>query len=191
MAATQPPLTVREDQLSFARHNFDNQQSLIRAADTKAGIYITLLFFLGASTIPLGKDAIPKLKWVLGGGCLTSATYVATYVGFFVGFIWSLMLVRHVITPRVAKHYSNPKSGRDLHYYKHILLHKDNTEYFNAIWQASPDLLLRNLTDQIFELAHICEAKMTAIHTARIPVMLTFFAWLVNASLGLWIVRWI
>ena len=188
--ATQPPIPVRDDQLTFARHNFDNQQSLIRAADTKAGIYITLLIFLGASTIPLGKDVVPKLKWDICAGGLTSAFYIATYGIFLCGFIWSLILARRVISPRKAKHYANPQKNHDLHYYKHVLLHQDNTGYFDAVVQASPELLLRNLTDQIFELANICEEKMSGVHAARIPVLLTFFDWLVNLCLGLWITRW-
>jgi hypothetical protein len=190
MAGTPSPITVREDQLTFARHNFDNQQSLIRAADTKAGLYVTLILFLGAVTIPLGKDVVPRLSWVPCGGAVTSAAYIVSYVVFAAGFIWSLMLVRHVVTPRSARHYADPQPGHELHFYKHVLLHRDNAEYFQAVQQAPPELLLRNLTDQIFELAYICDEKMTAVRAARAPITLTFFAWLVNAGFGLWIARW-
>ena len=52
----------RDLQIAFARHNFEDQQALIRSADAKAGAFITLLLFLAAIVIPLGKEAVPKLR---------------------------------------------------------------------------------------------------------------------------------
>ena len=57
-----PSFTIQE-QIDFAWHNFEDQQAIIRAADLKAGYLVTFLLFFGASTVPLGKDVIPKLEW--------------------------------------------------------------------------------------------------------------------------------
>jgi len=181
---------VRDDHLLFARHNFDNHQAIIRAADTKAAVLTTLLLFLGASTIPLGKDAVPKLRWVWGQGAITSGVYLFSYLVFAATFAWSLVLVYRVVIPRGAAHYQSPRAGHDLLYYEHVLLHQDSAHYFESVGRASPDLILRNLTDQVFELAHICHEKITALHRARMLTAIVFCAWTANTVFGLWIVRW-
>ncbi len=163
---------------------------MIRAADTKAGFLVTLLLFLGASTIALAKEIVPKLRWLLCSEALTSGGYLLAYFVFTLGFAWSLALAYRVVNPRSAKHYVAPQAGYNLLYYKHVLLHKDNTEYFSALCQASPDLLLRNLADQVFELAHICEEKMADLQKARFPIALAFGGWMLNMGLGLWMTRW-
>jgi hypothetical protein len=190
MDGNQPQSTIRDDQFAFARHNFDNLQSLIRAADAKAGLYVTILFFLAASTIPLGKDVILKLRWVWCGGGFSGFVYLLSYFALATGFVWSLALIRGVVTPRPASHYLSPQAGHELHYYRHVLMHKDNSEYFDAVRSAAPELLLRNVTDQIFELAYICHEKMKAVHEARLPITIAFCAWVANIGLGLWIARW-
>jgi hypothetical protein len=179
-----------QDHISFARHNFENHQSMIRAADTKAGVLITLLLFLGASTIPLGRDVVPKLRWEIGGGAIVSSVYLLTYAVFLAGFVWALIEVSNVVTPRGATHYAAPKAGHDLIYYDHVLLHKDSAEYFEALSHASALLILRNLTDQVFQLANICKAKMDGLVNAKRPVAFAFFAWVSNTILGFWIMRW-
>jgi hypothetical protein len=178
------------DQISFARHNFENHQSMIRAADTKAGVLITLLLFLGASTIPLGRDVVPRLRWEVGGGAIVSGVYLLSYAVFATEFVWALIEVYYVVSPRGATHYIAPKAGHDLIYYDHVLLHKDSTEYFEAVSRASAALILRNLTDQVFQLANICKAKMDGLHKAKRPVAFAFSAWLSITILGFWIMRW-
>jgi hypothetical protein len=185
-ASEAPP----QEHISFARHNFENHQSMIRAADTKAGVLITLLLFLGASTIPLGRDVVPGLRWVVGEGAIVSGVYLLSYVVFAAGFVWALIEVYNVVSPRGATHYIAPKAGHDLIYYDHVLLHKDNSEYFDAVSRASADLMLRNLTDQVFQLATICKAKMDGLHKVKRPVTFAFFAWVSNTILGFWIMRW-
>lgn len=182
--------TSHDDHLTFARHNFDNHQSLIRAADAKAGFLLTFLLFLGASTVPLGGDAVPKMRWIACGGALSSALYLASYGIFGCGFVWTLWKLHSVVSPRRAKHYSNPLPGRELIYFEHVIQHASSAEYFESVSRASSDVLLRNLTDQVFELAHICNRKMAAIRSSSAPFAATFLAWLANIGLGLWIVRW-
>jgi hypothetical protein len=59
-----------------------------------------------------------------------------------------------------------------------------------AVLAASPELILRNLTDQIYELGHICRRKMDGLSGTTIPISIAFCAWVLNGALGLWIVRW-
>jgi hypothetical protein len=178
------------DQIFFARHNFDNQQALIRMADTKGGVILSLMLFLTASTIPLGRDAVPKLRWTQGFENLASAGFVLTYLVLGFGLLWAIYLVLKVLSPRHPKHYAAAKPGHELLYFGHVLLHGDNDHYFGAVSEASQGLILRNLTDQVFELSHICHKKMECLRAANLPIGLAFFAWVTNMGLGLWISRW-
>ena len=187
------PPTAKTDitpQLLFARHNFDNHQSLIRLADTKAAVYITLIIFLGASSFPIAKDVIGNLRWHWGGGEFTSGLYLLSYAVFFLSFLRIISLAYEIIKPRGARHYRSSKPGLLLMFYEHVLLHASNQAYFDAVANAPADLILRNTTDQVFELAHICREKMAALSRARTPLLVAFAAWLCNVCVGLWMVTW-
>jgi len=58
-----------------------------------------------------------------------------------------------------------------------VLSYQNNEEYFSAVREASPELILRNLTDQIFQLADISNAKMRALTNARVSIWLGFASW--------------
>jgi hypothetical protein len=190
MASTPPDEATIDDQIDFARHNFDNHQSLIRFADTKAAAYLTLLVFLGASGMPVAKDAVPKLEFIEGTKLLGSSLYLLSCVSFLVGFFWTLALVYFIIRPRGARFYRSPERGHELMFFGHVMLHKNHEDYFHAVSNAKVDLLLRNLTDQVFELAKICQEKMVHLSNARFPVLLAFCSWAASLGLGLWILRW-
>ncbi len=190
MSSPEPVPASAEVQVQFVRHNFDNHQALIRLADTKAAAFITLLIFLAASTLPLAKDAIPKLRWVWCRGGLTSGIYLGSYVVFLCAFLWVILLAYKVVQPRGARHYQPAQPGRDLLYFEHVLLHPMPADYLNAVTAATSELILRNLTDQVFELAHICREKMAALTKARLPIFIAFISWLMNVALGLYVLRW-
>jgi len=194
----------RDLQIAFARHNFEDHQALIRAADAKAGAFITLLLFLAAILIPIGREAVPKLRWVLGEGDLTSGAYVATSLLFALAVVRSLALVVHVVRPRGVSrpaagapqvggsHAGYPKlpAADKLLFYKHILQHRDSHSYFAAVSHASPEVILRNLTDQTFELARICDEKLAYLDAARVPLLLAVYGWALNIALAIWIAHW-
>src|ERR1700676_1087896 len=114
-------IATMEDQLNFAWKNFDDQQAIIRAADLKAGYLVTFLLFFGASTIPLGKEVLPALRWVNAGEIAASGLYSASYLVFALGFVRALYLISHVLTPRIARHHAKPADGRELLYYEHVV----------------------------------------------------------------------
>src|ERR1700680_2931540 len=146
--ASDKSLATLEDQLTFAWHNFEDQQAIIRAADLKAGYLVTFLLFFGASTIPLGKEVLPALRWVSGGEIAASALYAASYLVFALGFVRALYLISHVLTPRIARHHARPADGRELLYYEHVVRYENSAAYFEAMAKVSPEEMLRNVTDQ-------------------------------------------
>src|SRR5258707_13786458 len=94
------------ERVGYAWKNFEDQQAIIRAADLKAGYLVTFLLFFGASTIPLGKEVLPKLRWVSPGEMAASGAYAVTYIVFALGFVRALYLISHVLTPRIARHHA-------------------------------------------------------------------------------------
>ena len=178
-----------EERLHFAWKNFEDQQAIIRAADLKAGYLVTFLLFFGASTIPLGREVLPKLRWE-GAGGFASGLYAATYVLSVIGFVWSMYLISHVMTPRIARHHQEPKPGADLLYFGHVTRFETSDKYFEAVARAEPQQILRNVTDQIFELALIAKVKVDSLRAFSKSFKLTLVAWFLSTAVGFWIMSW-
>lgn len=174
--------------IQFARHNFDNHQALIRSSDTKAGVTVTIMVFLAASALQVCKDGVAKLHfrpWLVAA---SSVVFVLAGVGLLVSVIWSFVVVHRVLQPRGAR-YTKPQKDRDLMWQNHVLLHETNDSYFSAVQALPPELILRNLTDQIYELAHISSEKMTALTRSRWVALLGFWSWVLFISAGLLLAR--
>lgn len=178
-----------EERLHFAWKNFEDQQAIIRAADLKAGYLVTFLLFFGASTIPLGREVLPKLRWE-GSGAFTSGLYATTYVLSVIGFVSSMYLISHVMTPRVAKQHKEPRPGADILYFGHVTRFESSEKYFEAVVKADPEQILRNVTDQIFELAQIAKVKMDSLRAFSKSFKLTLVAWFLSTAVGFWIMSW-
>ena len=188
MDSTGKTLSTTEEQIEFAWHNFEDQQAIIRAADLKAGYLVPFLLFFGASTIPLDMVVVPKLRWGDVVGVLASGLYILTYLWLTVGFVWSLILISRALTPRIARHHQSPREGSELLYYEHVLRHKDSAAYYEAVSKAGPEQMLRNITDQVFELSVICKAKLDNLRGFAVSFKWTVLAWCVSTAIGLWII---
>ncbi len=188
MDPTGKALSTIEEQIAFAWHNFEDQQAIIRAADLKAGYLVPFLLFFGASTIPLGIEVVPKMQWSHGPAALASGLYVLTYVWLTVGFVWSLILISRALTPRIARHHQTPREGSELLYYEHVLRHKDSVQYYEAMSKAGPEQMLRNITDQVFELSLICKGKLDNLRGFAVSFLWTVVAWCVSTGIGFWII---
>lgn len=188
MDSTEKMPSTTNEQIEFAWHNFEDQQAIIRAADLKAGYLVPFLLFFGASTIPLGTEVVPKLRFTDATGAVAAALYILTYVWLTAGFVWSLVLISRAMTPRIARHHQSPRAGSELLYYEHVLRHKDSAEYFAAVSKAGPEQLLRNITDQVFELSLICKLKLENLRGFAVSFKWTVVAWCVSTAIGFWII---
>ena len=180
---------LMEHRVEYAWKNFEDQQATIRAADLKAGYLVTFLLFFGASTIPLGRQVLPALRWTQTGEILASAVYAASYLVFALGFVWALYLISHVLTPRIARHHAKPKDGRELLYYEHVVRFESSAAYYEAMARVNPEDMLRNVTDQVYELAMICKAKVDSLRAFSQAFKITLVAWFVSTAVGFWIMR--
>jgi hypothetical protein len=180
--------STAQERIEFAWHNFEDQQAIIRAADLKAGYLVPFLLFFGASTIPLGTEVIPKLRFASAGAATASGLYLLTSVVLTVGFVWSLAMISRAMTPRIARHHQSPHQGASLLYYEHVLRHKDSAAYYEAVSKAGPEQLLRNITDQVFELSLICKLKLENLRGFAVSFKWTVVAWCASTAIGFWII---
>jgi Family of unknown function (DUF5706) len=188
MEMAEKALSTTEEQIEFAWHNFEDQQAIIRAADLKAGYLVPFLLFFGASTIPLGTEVVPKMRYGDTTGMIAAGLYILTYALLTLGFVWSLILISRALTPRIARHHQTPREGSELLYYEHVLRHKDSGAYFEAMSKAGPEQMLRNITDQVFELSLICKAKLDNLRAFSASFKWTVLAWCVSTAVGFWII---
>ena len=188
MDSVEKTASTTSEQIEFAWHNFEDQQAIIRAADLKAGYLVPFLLFFGASTIPLGTEVIPKLRFASAGAATASGLYLLTSVALTVGFVWSLAMISRAMTPRIARHHQSPHQGASLLYYEHVLRHKDSAAYYEAVSKAGPEQLLRNITDQVFELSLICKLKLENLRGFAVSFKWTVVAWCVSTAIGFWII---
>jgi hypothetical protein len=186
------PIASTADQTLFVRHNFDNLQALIRFSDTKAAALVTLMVFLGASGLQVSKEAIPAVHFSECYFAVLTASSI--FVGAVLAFVISLTIcvwtVQTVLRPRGARHYKPGKGESNLMWQDHIASYGDNAAYFKAVSSASPGLLLRNVSDQVFELAHISKEKMNALHWTRRTLWWGFWSWLMTIVSAMLLVRW-
>lgn len=183
------PDSALDSQIQFARHSFDNHQALIRLSDTKAGVAITVMVFFAASALHISKDAISKLALHPCSVTLLSVVFVVAAIGLLVAVFLTLAMVLRVLHPRGDRYYGGAQKGRDLMWQRHVLLHESNEVYFAAVHDASPELILRNLTDQVYELAHISSKKMEALAKNRWVAYLGFGSWVLIVTSGFFLVR--
>jgi len=65
-----------------------------------------------------------------------------------------------------------------------------NEQYYEAVARAEPEAILRNVTDQIFELAQIAKVKMDNLRAFSKSFKLTLVAWFISTAVGFWIMSW-
>ena len=63
-------------------------------------------------------------------------------------------------------------------------------KYFEAVAGAEPQQILRNVTDQIFELALIAKVKVDNLRAFSKSFKLTLVAWFLSTAVGFWIMSW-
>ncbi len=167
-------------QLRFAYHNFDNLQNLIRFADTKAGAltgFMFLLVGLGLEFLGKGFDKI-QFALCLSAPVVLSAVFCITWVTFAItGSVAIFLLLVRGVLPRHALHYSAPAKASDLMYWEHVLLHDKSEGYHRALFGLTEAAELKNVSDQVYELAHIVRDKMENLKRARNWLFVATSAW--------------
>ena len=62
--------------------------------------------------------------------------------------------------------------------------------YYEAMAKVNPEEMLRNVTDQVYELALICKVKVDSLRAFSQTFKITLVAWFVSTATGFWIMTW-
>ena len=65
-------------------------------------------------------------------------------------------------------------------YWEHVLLHDSNKSYYDAVQKVDEQLELRNITDQVYELAYIAHKKIKALQKTRAYILTVILSWIVG-----------
>lgn len=147
------------DNHTFTLESFKNIQDLIKFTDQKSGGILVVAGLELTAFI----SCIDKLSFNKN---YTSALSVTT---FLLGLITATLLiitiyysVFKVLRPRMANHYSG--NDASLFYFNHLASMTDKTGMYEKFRDVTDDFILRNLTDQIFEVSKILKTKTNALY---------------------------
>ena len=111
---------IVDQQVVFARHDFDNLQALIRASDAKAAVFVMLMIFLAASFLQVAKDAVTKLHWQPCWLALFAMIFLCASSTLLVTILYSFVAVHRVIKPRGAQHYEASAQSQNMMWQDHV-----------------------------------------------------------------------
>ena len=188
MAQGGAPAILRNlnSQIEFAKHNYENQQNIIRHLDVKAGVFVTVLAFFVMSAPQAAREVVGKLRWS-GAGSVWSAVYVISGLALVVAFLATAICVQRVIRVRGFR-VSGESHG--LLFANDILKFESPDQFYAATKEATEQELLRNYTTQVFLLCLIVREKAEALGVTRWPTAICFSAWVVNIATALYISTW-
>jgi hypothetical protein len=181
-------MTDLESQVRFARHNFDNLQSLIRFADTKAAALMAFVALLAGSAYAIVEHALKDLRFetLTSYEIAINSLFCIAWVIFWTSTLGAaLFLLRQVISPRAASRYDKVSADAGLMYWEHILRKRSMSDYSVAVRELGPDLELQNLTDQCYELSGILDQKVKALREAGRRAVWIAGSWLCGTLLAL------
>ncbi|HKZ53158.1 MAG TPA: hypothetical protein VJ085_07760 [Candidatus Acidoferrales bacterium] len=171
--------------IRFARHNFDNLQSLARFGDTKAGSLVVIVIFLFGAGVGTVREAVIHMALHQVSATLMAAFWVSWAVFAIAGIVITLIIIYEVVLVRGASHYSTVEIRRDLMYSEHVMLHPTNESYYQALTAMDPELELRNVSDQVYEIAHIVNAKMRGLREAQNGMKVCLLSWFIGIVFAL------
>jgi Pycsar effector protein len=173
-----------ENCIRFARHNFENLQSLIRFADAKAGALAGYVFVLVGTGGNLFIKALDRfhLSGSFWRGVLDTIFCIGWTAFLAIAAVVVLRRLLGVVLPRSAEHYDKVDHSRNIMYWEHIALRANNEAYAQDVARCDNATELRNLSDQVYELAKIVGAKMKAVDSVRSPVIWMTLSWVVGIS---------
>jgi hypothetical protein len=95
----------------------------------------------------------------------------------FSGIVWAIATV---IRARGPRHYVSSSEDGHLLWQDHVLSYKSPDRYFRAVQDADANLMLRNLTDEVFTLASISSEKMAGLALAKTWLWTAVVCWSIN-----------
>lgn len=159
------------DKHTFTLESFKNIQELIRFSDQKAAAVLVVaglemtVYFGAIDKLTFNKNytSVFSILTLILGICTAIFLLATIYLTVF-----------KVLHPRLAKHYSG--NDASLFYFNHLASMTDKTDMFNQFNRVTDAVMLRNLTDQIFEVSKILNAKTNGLYYSIYAALLSMGA---------------
>jgi hypothetical protein len=176
-------------QIRFARHAFENLQGLIRFADTKGGGIAVFVFALAATGIPMTTKGAEALRFRQPFPMyLPEILFLVTWICFSFASVLTLWkLLSKLILPRYAR-YRRHQDMRQLLYWEHIKQFDSNDAYFENVRKMDEELELRNITDQVRELALIADTKMMHLASLKQSLFIIGISWSIGTTTTIYLI---
>lgn len=143
----------------FALESFKNIQELIRFIDQKSGAVLLVAGLILTVFLELSKALVLNLNNPSYAGLFTFTFGVST--ALLLIYVIYLSIFK-ILIPRLAKHYVG--SDLSLIYFNHLASMIDKTVVFEQFNKLNGDSILKNLTDQIFEISKILDTKIIELN---------------------------
>lgn len=141
----------------FALESFKNIQQLIQFTDQKSGAILVVSGLVLTVFLEFSKNLVFR--------SISFGSIVIFIFGFTTAFllVYTIYLsIFKILRPRLAKHYH--VNELSLIYFNHLAKISDREEIFQKFKNLNDDIILKNITDQIFEVSRILDAKITELH---------------------------
>ncbi len=147
------------DKVQFALESFKNIQDLIKFIDQKSSAVLVVAGLILTTLVEFSTDLVYTTKQ-LSFFSLCSFIFGLVTVLLLVYVIYISII--EILRPRLAQHYTG--SEISLIYFNHLASVSDKTIMFNNFDTLTVDLILKNITDQIFEISRILNKKIIELH---------------------------
>lgn len=157
----------------FALESFKNIQELIRFIDQKSGAVLLVSGLILTAFLEYSKELGFDYKNISYTGFFTFLFGMTTI--FLLVYVIYLSIFK-ILRPRLAKYYPDSES---LIYFEHLAA-MDRTVIPERFNNLTDDIILKNITDQIFEISKILTSKTNELHNSMnylfysIPSLLAF-----------------
>jgi len=153
-----------KDKIELLIKVFDNQQTLISNADTKANIALSIQTFI--ITTILGASIIV--------GTFSNIATINSYLKFLYYVLFALFLISSIIGILISINVFKPRPPQEekeirrmgISYFGHIKTFNNSNEYFEEINKTELKDVIKEFAFQNFNLAHILHKKMTLVRHA-------------------------
>ena len=145
----------------FALESFKNIQELIKFLDQKSGAVLLVSGLILTVFLEFSKVLVFNFESFSYASVVTFAFGLTTSASLIYTIYLSIF---RILRPRLAMHYCGNECS--LLYFNHLSTMSDKPTMLEEFKKLDDESILKNLTDQIFEVSKVLDTKVAELHSA-------------------------
>lgn len=145
----------------FALESFKNIQELIKFIDQKSGAVLLVSGLILTVFLEFSKVLVFNFESFSYASVVTFAFGLTTSASLIYTIYLSIF---RILRPRLAMHYYGNEYS--LLYFNHLSTMSDKPTMLEEFKKLDDESILKNLTDQIFEVSKVLDTKVAELHNA-------------------------